>query len=96
MLLISQEDDCREMIAGRKWAKVSCEGKENKHCETGDKPGVLLERIAVNTDGEELLCKGVCLACNGRCPEEWLWTRHLKIAAERKEEYQEKLLASVI
>lgn len=50
------------MIAGRKWAQVSCEGKENKHCETDNKPGVLLERIAVSMDGEELLCKGVCLA----------------------------------
>lgn len=50
------------MIAGRKWAQVSCEGKENKHCETDNKPGVLLERIAVSMGGEELLCKGVCLA----------------------------------
>lgn len=60
-----------------------------------NKPGVLLERIAVNTDGEELLCKGVFLAHTGRCPEEWLWTRHMNIAAEKKE-YQEKLPASVI
>lgn len=74
------------MIAGRKWAKVSCEGKENKHCETDNKPGMLLERIAVNMDGEELLCKRVSLAHNGRCPEEWLWTRHLNIARAAEKE----------
>ncbi|KAJ7403466.1 hypothetical protein BTVI_76647 [Pitangus sulphuratus] len=47
-----------KMIAGRKRAQVSCEGKENKHYETDIKPVVLLKRTAVNMDRDEFVCKG--------------------------------------
>ena len=43
------------MIAERKGAQVSCEGKENEHYVTDISPVVLLKRTAVNMDGEELV-----------------------------------------